>query len=187
MKLRILYIVGGVMLSVMIVTISILGIMQTNYGLNLANPSHVNIYKNNTTVTSSYSANDEEYSKIIQLYNEMTEKTILRQLLEGRYLDKLPSEDLNQAAWYELKKVSGIYIEFVYDNPQKLIISRNGSTRRIDIKAIIFKAGKSYYYEDLLIYYRTSETYETQDSQKETVYPITVNANTNDLFNYLVK
>lgn len=187
MKLRILYIVGGVMLSAMIVTITILGVMQTNYGLNLADPTHINIYKNNTTATVSYSTQDEQYSKIIQLYNEMTEKTILRQLLDGKYLDKLPAENLNQTAWYELKKVSGVYVEFVYETPQKLIVSRNGSTRKLDVLAIIFKVSKTNSYSDLLIYYRTTSNYETEDSQKETVYPITVNANTNDLFDYIIK
>lgn len=187
MKKKIVLLVGIVMVLAMITTILTLAFMQSNYGLKLANPTTINVYSNSTTATKTYTNQDKEYSEIIKLYNEMTEKTMLEQLFNREFLSHIPAEDTTEQAWYDPKKANGIYVEFIYSTPQKLIVSRDGDSRRLDIKALIFKVSSENNFQKTLIYYRTEDTYKTVDVDDETIYPLAIEANTRPLFRYITR
>lgn len=186
MKTKIIMISLGTMLSAMIVTIIVLASLQSNGGMIHANPTIINIYKSSIDASASYSESDTKYAKIVEMYKDMTERSMLEQIAGGSFANDIPIENTEALAWTEYNKTAGVYIEFIFEKVQKITVSRAGSTRRLNISGIIFRVNNDNSYSMLNIYYKTAENYATTDSDGETVYPIMVNANTSKLYKYLV-
>lgn len=185
MKTKILIILGSIMLCLMLATVIVLASLQTNNGLELAAPSKINVYNSNMTATKTYSSENEEYIKVMEYYNGMTEESILKQILSNKYLTDKPNEKTSEVAWSEYNKTTGVYVEFVFDKIQKLTVIRDDNTRKVNISALIFRIDNTNAFTEILVYYRTGTTYETKDEDEETRYPVAIIANTNKLFDYI--
>ena len=183
--------------SILIISIIVLAILQTNTKPNLPNPDEIIIYKKSLTSKNSYKKGTDEYDEIIKLYNKAFEKTYLAQLSDDDILSGALYENLDAPLWNDNNKKSGIYIEFKFEEPKKYIINRDNSTRRVDITSIIFEIDKNDSTKPLNIYYETEdseaakESTSTSNSNKvnkdelEPNYALTAFANTNDLYKYI--
>lgn len=186
MKTKIVLTSLGVILSAIIITIIVLASLQSNGGLSHDNPSKIKIYKSGIDASYTYTKDDARYSKIIEMYNDMTERSMLEQIVGGNFSNTLPQENINALAWSEYNKTSGIYVEFLFDREQKITVCRDEHTRSLKVMGLIFRINNDNSYKTINIYYKTTENYETKDADGETVYPLMVNANTSKLYKYLV-
>ena len=139
--------------SVMLISIIPLAFIQNNSSLDLPNPDSIIIYDKSQIPIESFSPNDEAYNEIISAYNNMSQKSLLQQLSSGHIISNNITEGTNKSLWLDSNKESGIWIEFAYNNPKKMVITINNNTRQIDTKGIIFQLSHKDQFSNCLIYF----------------------------------
>ena len=167
---------------VMFASIITFSVMQNNISLDLPEPDKVVIYNGSQVATKTFVAGSEEYEQIVSAYNNMSQKTMLQQLVSGHIINNNVTEGTNRALWLDSNKESGIWIEFCFNNPKKMVVSIDGNTRRIDTKGIIFRASSKDTFSDISIYYREGDKFSQTDQFNEKAYPLVIEANTSELY-----
>ena len=155
--------------SITLLSLIVFSILQTNTGLNLPSPDTIKIYKLSTSASSTYSKGSSDYNKILSLYSNMFEKTYLAQLADQDILTGEIYEDPTKAEWIDANYETGVFVEFVYNDAKKLIIERDGNTRRVDITSIILQLTRNNSVEQVSVYYKTkSDSSSSSSSNKQT-------------------
>lgn len=126
----------------------------------------------------------------------MFEKTYLQQLSDNDIIDPTINEDTNAGVWKDANFETGIFVEFVFESSKKIVIYRDGSSRRVDITSIIFELTKSKENRQLYVYYKlpatkTNNSSSSSSSTSETAntepcYPLVTQANTYELYKFIV-
>lgn len=196
MKHKIALILSICFSSILIVSLITLSILQTNTKINLPNPDSIKVYKRSTTAAATYDKNSDDYNTILELYNSMFEKTYLQQLSDNDIIDPTINEDTNAGVWKDANFETGIFVEFVFESSKKIVIYRDGSSRRVDITSIIFELTKSKENRQLYVYYKlpatkTNNSSSSSSSTSETAntepcYPLVTQANTYELYKFIV-
>lgn len=172
--------------SVLLVSIIILAILQTNTKPNLPNPDTIKIYNNELAASKTYEKGSTEYNEILKLYNQMFEKTYLSQISDDQVLTGKLSEDLYSPLWSDNNKLDGLYLEFSYNNTKNFTIYRNGNSRRVDVKSLVLKLEKTNKTEATHIYYTIETPTDKKEAEKlEPCYPLLAEANTSELYTYV--
>lgn len=179
--------------SILLISLIILSILQTNTSINLPNPDKIKIYKLSTTASNTYSKGSDEYNEVLALYNNMFEKTYLEQLADNNILSSTINEDPNKEPWADANYETGVFIEFTYDSAKKLIINRDGNTRRVDVTSVIIQLTKNDKSEQVSVFYKvpkettssSNSNKKEQQTEKEKCYPLITYANTYELYKYV--
>lgn len=187
-KYRIPLILTIIFTSLLLVSVIVLSILQTSTRPDLPNPDSIKIYLNSTSANSTYNKGSDEYNQILDLYNQAFEKSFLNQLADNSILKGAIEENMSLPEWSDANAKTGVFIEFVFDSPKKYIIYRNGNSRRVDIKSIIFQVTKENEFKSVNIYYEieTESSSSASKEDSETNHPLLVEANTSKLYNFAI-
>ena len=193
MRQKLIIAISITLSSLLIVSVILFSILQTNTKPNLPNPDAVDIYNQSLSSTKSYKSDSDEYKEIIKLYNKMFEKTYIKQIGDKDILKNTISEDTTSPTWTDNNKETGLYVEFTFNSAKKFIVYRNGSSRRVDLRTIIFRLNKEDKTQQLLIYFKTAADIDAENNKENnnTIdlfvnYPLNTQANTHDLYNYIL-
>lgn len=193
MRQKLIIAISITLSSLLIVSVILFSILQTNTKPNLPNPDAIDIYNQSVSSTKSYKSDSEEYKQIIKLYNKMFEKTYIKQIGDKEILKNTISEDTNSPTWTDNNKETGLYMEFSFNSAKKFIVYRNGSSRRVDLRTIIFRLNKEDKTQQLLIYFKTAADIDAENNKENnnTIdlfvnYPLNTQANTHELYNYIL-
>lgn len=193
MRQKLIIAISITLSSLLIVSVILFSILQTNTKPNLPNPDAIDIYNQSLSSTKSYKSDSDEYKKIIKLYNKMFEKTYIKQIGDKDILKNTISEDTTSPTWTDNNKETGLYVEFTFNSAKKFIVYRNGSSRRVDLRTIIFRLNKEDKTQQLLIYFKTAADIDAENNKENnnTIdlfvnYPLNTQANTHDLYNYIL-
>lgn len=193
MRQKLIIAISITLSSLLIVSVILFSILQTNTKPNLPNPDAIDIYNQSLSSTKSYKSDSDEYKEIIKLYNKMFEKTYIKQIGDKDILKNTISEDTTSPTWTDNNKETGLYVEFTFNSAKKFIVYRNGSSRRVDLRTIIFRLNKEDKTQQLLIYFKTAADIDAENNKENnnTIdlfvnYPLNTQANTHDLYNYIL-
>lgn len=193
MRQKLIIAISITLSSLLIVSVILFSILQTNTKPNLPNPDTIDIYNQSLSSTKSYKSDSDEYKEIIKLYNKMFEKTYIKQIGDKDILKNTISEDTTSPTWTDNNKETGLYVEFTFNSAKKFIVYRNGSSRRVDLRTIIFRLNKEDKTQQLLIYFKTAADIDAENNKENnnTIdlfvnYPLNTQANTHDLYNYIL-
>ena len=193
MRQKLIIAISITLSSLLIVSVILFSILQTNTKPNLPNPDAIDIYNQSLSSTKSYKSDSDEYKEIIKLYNKMFEKTYIKQIGDKDILKNTISEDTTSPTWTDNNKETGLYVEFTFNSAKKFIVYRNGSSRRVDLRTIIFRLNKEDKTQQLLIYFKTAADIDAEYNKENnnTIdlfvnYPLNTQANTHDLYNYIL-
>ncbi len=193
MRQKLIIVISITLSSLLIVSVILFSILQTNTKPNLPNPDAIDIYNQSLSSTKSYKSDSDEYKEIIKLYNKMFEKTYIKQIGDKDILKNTISEDTTSPTWTDNNKETGLYVEFTFNSAKKFIVYRNGSSRRVDLRTIIFRLNKEDKTQQLLIYFKTAADIDAENNKENnnTIdlfvnYPLNTQANTHDLYNYIL-
>lgn len=171
--------------AILLVSVIVLAILQTNTKPNLPNPDTIKIYNKELSASKTYEKGSDEYKNILKLYNSMFEKTFLSQIADNQTLSGELSEDVNSAPWTDGIKQTGLFIEFAFNTTKKFIVYRDGNARRVDVKSIFIELTSENSVKQTHIYYTLEEKTGTNKTEKtEPCYPILAEANTSNLYTY---
>jgi len=187
-KYRIPLILTAVFASLLLVSVVVLSILQSSTRPDLPNPDSIKIYLNSTSADRTLEKGTTEYNELMDLYNSAFEKSYLEQLTDNDILEGKIDENTAAPVWQDANTKTGVFIEFIFDSPKKYIIYRNGNSRRVDMKSIIFQVTKENEFKTVDIYYEieTGGTNGSDAKDRETNYPLTVEANTSKLYNFAI-
>ena len=171
--------------AIMLISIITFSFMQNNITLDLPEPDKIVVYNKSQVAVKTYTSGDEEYHEIIDAYNNMSQKTILQQILAGHMISNDVSEGTQKPLWNDNLKENGVWIEFCFNNPKKMIVSINGNTRRIDTKGVIFKLSSKDSFSNIAIYYREGNNFSQKDQFGQEAYPLVLEANTSELYSII--
>lgn len=172
--------------AILLVSVVVLAILQTNTKPNLPNPDTIKIYNKELSASKTYEKGSDEYKHILKLYNAMFEKTFLSQIADNQTLSGKLSEDINKAPWSDGIKQTGLFIEFEFSTTKKFIIYRDGNARRVDVKSIFIELTGENSVKGTSIYYTLqAETGTDKNEKTEPCYPIIAEANTSNLHTYV--
>ena len=182
MKFKILFSALIVIVTLVISTIVVLASITSKTEFIETDPEIIYIYKSNITADTTITKNDAKYKKILNEFSKISQISMFNEILRGKHISKYPIVNTSSEVWQENNKSSGIYIEFVYTNLQKLIVLENNNTRIIEVKAIIFRLSESDKLENVNMFYRSGENYITTDTYGEPIHSINIEANTSKLY-----
>lgn len=179
--------------SILLISILVLSILQTNTKINLPNPDSIKIYKKSTTTSKTYAKGSDEYNSIVELYNSMFEKTYLKQLSDDDIISGEIAEDLSAPLWVDANYETGVFVEFLFDSAKKVILFRDGNSRRVDVSSIMFQITKENKTSKLYVYYKLPSTSSDSSSKSESTtptttepcYPLVTQANTHELYKFI--
>lgn len=172
--------------SILLASIVVLAILQTNTKPNLPNPDSIKIYNKELSASKTYSKGSTEYNEIVRLYNQMFEKTYLAQMSDDQVLTGKLREDLYSPAWSDNNKLDGLYIEFCYDTTKNFTIYRNENSRRVDIQSLFIKLSNVNNTQSTHVYYTVEKIADKNEAAKaEPCYPLIAEANTYELYTYV--
>ncbi len=195
-KHRIALILTAIFSSLLLVSVIVLSILQSSTRPDLPNPDSIKLYLNSTSAGKTLTKGTSEYNKVMSIYNDAFEKSYLSQLTDNNILERSIHENTSAEVWNDTNTRTGVYMEFIFDEPKKYIIYRNGNSRRVDITSVIFKLTKENEFKEVDIFYEvkketsssssSSSNNSTNKKVEETNYPLAVEANTSKLYNYAI-
>ncbi len=185
MKEKIALIVCCISAGVVALTLIVLSVITTSVGLDLPKPASASIYNHSQAALETYSAGDEEYDKIIELYNDMCQKSLLEALLQNQILDGNVSELDTEEAFVSADRENGLFLELNFSSTPYTIVKSKGSTRKIYVSSIIFELTSDNKMRQVKIFYKSGNNYQTVDEYGSTIYPFALSANTYKLYEYI--
>ncbi len=103
-----------------------------NFNVNLASPDRITIYNADGTQAQTYYKDEDEFNKIMNLYNKGFKTSFMQSFFQGKSLKKVQTVDsssaFNASQMKDTKNV--IYIEFSYNNEQETV--KHGSNVEFD-------------------------------------------------------
>ena len=189
-KHKIALILTAVFSGILLISVVVLSILQSSTKPNLPTPDSIKIYLNSSSAEKTFNKGTTEYNEIIKLYNDSFEKSFLEQLADNDVIERAISENTAAAPWSDSNTRTGVYYEFVFDSPKKYVIYRNGHSRRVDMKSIIFQVSKEDTFKTTNVFYQVEKpsgsSSSSSNNEKETNYPLLTEANTSKLYNYAI-
>ena len=174
----------SIIISIVLITSIVLGCVKVDNGLDIANPDKILIYKETSTgLELTASGRPKDYKKVKNLYNEMTNLSILDHMLNGRGIKDMPSQDIDglNGTWKESYKTSGYCIELIFDEQQSVVVNVDGSTKVLEFYGLIMRVTKTTLGEETAIYYSSS----TGSSKSYSGNPILVATKQNKLYKFI--
>lgn len=162
---RIISVIMLVILSLLAVGIIACAIVPKNYNINLNSPDRIVIYTDDdSSDQSTYYAGSDEYKKIISLYNDSFKTSLMGSLFQG----KLTASAKIVEGYVSLSSIDKVYIEFVYDESQKVTL--NGTEYKASIisdtsyRSIFIEVNSSSSLTEVNAYVRYKDTQENSYS-----------------------
>ncbi len=175
------------MTLIMSVSLIVFASLQTNSKLPInVDPEKINVYYRSQSETLTYTESDSEYVEILKMYNNAFKKSYLSQITTNQFLGEGIDEATSQSGWDDQDKIKGLYLEFKYENNQRLVITRDGNTRQVFISSIIFELTQEKEVHKIYIHYAQDGKYNNKEaSDGVMVYPLTTEGDTKELYVYL--
>lgn len=185
MKHKIILPIIGAIAVVVITTLIVFASRYTTSNIAFANPKTINIYYKSQTVKKTLDSSTEGYEDLVSAFSDTFKKSFLEQVAEDDFINPTVEEYLEGTAWSDYNKDDGLFLEFIFEKAQKMIISREGNTRTIYITSIIFELDEKTGVKNNYLYYAIDEKYvndpeKTGDS--EIYYPLIVQGDTTKLY-----
>ncbi len=157
---KVFSIISACLIVAIISLLICLSVIKKNVNLNLGMPEAIIIYNKSQTPKKSggYKSSDEEYNKILETYNNITNLTLFDWLIHSSTLDIMPTQDVNSTyANYNTDIINNnIALEFIFsgDNAQQDVLLRiDGDTKVISFNAILFIIPSNNSYSNIVAYY----------------------------------
>lgn len=128
---RIISIVVSSIVLLFAIFVLVSAFIPKNYNFNLAQPDRITIYNSNgDQVTNYYKDSDDDYNKIMELYNKGFKTSFMQSFFQGKGFKKVQTVDsTNSFKSDSIKNVENtIFIEFCYTDEQQT------STHGCDVK-----------------------------------------------------
>lgn len=185
MKHKIILPIIGAIAVVVITTLIVFANRYTTSNIAFANPKTINIYYKSQTVKKTLDSSTDGFEDLVSAFSDTFKKSFLEQVAEDDFINPTVEEYLEGTAWSDYNKDDGLFLEFVFEKAQKMIISREGNTRTIYITSIIFELDETTGVKNNYLYYAIDEKYvndpeTTGDS--EIYYPLIVQGDTTKLY-----
>lgn len=174
------------MTLIMVTSLILFAGLQTNSKLPItAEPATIRVFYKSQTDTLNYTDADVEYVEIVRLYNDSFKKSYLKQITTGQFLSEGIAEAVDQDAWDDKNKLKGLFVEFIYEQNQRLVINRDGNTRQVFISNIIFELTQEKEVHKIYIHYAENGKFNNTEKVTDKVYPLTTEGDTRELYIYL--
>ena len=184
-KYKFALILTAVFSSILLLSVVVLSILQTNTRPDLPSPDSIKIYLNSSSAEKTYSKGTADYNKLLDLYYDSFEKSFLAQLSDNEIIGDSISENTSAVLWSDSFIRTGVYMELIFDQSKKYIVYRNGNSRRVDITSIIFQLTKEDNFKPTNVYYKIEKESSNKDEDEKN-YPLSVEANTSKLYNFAI-
>lgn len=188
MKHKIILPIIGAIAVVVITTLIVFASRYTTSNIAFANPKTIKIYYKSQTAKKTIDATTDDYENLVSAFSDTFKKSFLEQVADDDFINPIVEEYLEGTAWSDYNLDEGLYLEFIFEKAQKMIISRDGNTRTIYITAIRFKLDETTGVKNNYLYYAIDEEYvndpeKTGDS--EVYYPLIVQGDTTKLYSII--
>ena len=187
MKFKILIISLSIILATVLTLFIVLGTITSKTEFIKAKPEKINIYKSDISISKTYTSEDSKYDKLVSEFSNMTKISILKQILNNKFISEYPVVNVDAEPWSEYYKLNGIYIEFVYKNLQNIVVYEDGNTRKISIKSIIFRLNNESNFSNVNIYYKSNDNFSSSSINNEQYSPLKLEAKTKTLYDQIIK
>lgn len=184
MTLKKFGIISSVIVSILVVITIVLSCVKVNCGLMLSAPSKFLLY-NETSVSIALTEknNPGDFKKMNELYNQMTNLSIINYMVNNKAIKSKPGQDLDDkySRWIGTNKSENVCLELIYDDKQTIIVEVDGDTKIIEFYGLIMIVNNNVIGSEVAIYFSTSESETKSYSQN----PILVNAKQNKLYKFI--
>jgi len=164
------------LIGVLIIATIILANVKINYSIKCETPSAVWVSYSNKAYNK---VSDEQADKIIDFINNASKENTLSALFNGNLSKKA---EITKAESSNKKPASnsGFYVEYSYSTPQKLMYGNKAHESGATYQRLLFTVNNINESNEVSVY-----VFENNKSENYS-YRYTLEANFNDLYNYLI-
>ena len=164
------------LIGVLIIATIILANVKINYSINCENPTAVWVSYSNKAYNK---VTDEQANKIIDYINNASKENTLSALFNGN-LSKKAEISKAESSSKKPASNSGFYVEYAYNTPQKLMYGNKAHESGATYQRLLFTINNTNEVNEVSVYVFSTDTTEYYS------YYYTLEANFNDLYNYLM-
>jgi len=165
-------IISAVISALVVAFLITISFVKTSVAIESNNPKYVVVFNQSTTSTQTngYTAEDKEYSQILDGIKEISNISILNRLINNTKVFATVEQDLDKtfAKWNTSLKQTNIVVELIYDKQQDAIVTYNGYTKVISYFCISYVIPTTDNFSDVVVYY--ANTNNTQGDAKNKSY-----------------
>lgn len=181
--------ISAVFMVVVVAVLATLNVKKKNIGVAFGSPTAIRIYNNSTSPINSkgFSKDDNEYSEIIDLIDDMTNISYFNRLLDLKTLNtKIEiSNDETYVSYSSDLKNGNYVIELDFNEEQDLVVYENGYTRVISYFCILYVISKDESMSDIIVYYSNTNDSQTRDESYARNNPFVLKGYVSEITDYI--
>lgn len=187
---KIFSIIAVSLMSLILVFVAVLCFVKKNVNIKYGTPETIYVYNKATTPTSTFTASDEEFDKVLKELKNITKMSLFNRLVKLNTLNTKVTQDLDSkyASWETSMKQDNLVIELYFGTRmQDTVVYYNENSKVVSYYYLAYVIPTDGNFNEIAVYFcdTTDSTASVKDKNYQGHKPLIITGFTKNIIQYV--